>query len=262
MIVSLIVVLAIIGGPIVINECYKLDSKYVMLLNVSDILSYYGMILGTIATIIAIIVTINFNRKQIERESYLNREIDKWLKNEQELSVILDNLNPLRSVQETIYTGICDPHSAIISLRKYQMECRTDIDQVYAFLSAVDYLKIKALIDKINLYAEEFYKICEDEISIYMKLESFNGRKTAEDTLKIELEHPGYFDKDKLSFCRNILKETEGLSLEKMSGDITELNKKMFFAYETNYKNLLKFKGEIFESIYNNIQKNADNFLR
>ena len=118
MIVSLIVVLAIIGGPIVINECYKLDSKYVMLLNVSDILSYYGMILGTIATIIAIIVTINFNRKQIERESYLNREIDKWLKNEQEFSVILDNLNPLRSVQETIHTGICDPHSAIISLRK------------------------------------------------------------------------------------------------------------------------------------------------
>lgn len=80
LIVSLIVVLAIIGGPIVINECYKLDSKYVMLLNVSDILSYYGMILGTTATIIAIIVTINFNRKQIERESYLNREIDKWLK--------------------------------------------------------------------------------------------------------------------------------------------------------------------------------------
>ena len=67
MIVSLIVVLAIIGGPIVINECYKLDSKYVMLLNVSDILSYYGMILGTIATIIAIIVTINFNLQHLKK---------------------------------------------------------------------------------------------------------------------------------------------------------------------------------------------------
>lgn len=56
--IFLILIFAIIIIPIVINEAYKHEVIYVTMWSASDVLSYYGTILGAIATATAMVVTI------------------------------------------------------------------------------------------------------------------------------------------------------------------------------------------------------------
>lgn len=65
---GLLVVAALVGVPILINECYKVGSGYVTIWNADDVLSYYGTIVGAAIAVATIAVTITFNRKQIQRE--------------------------------------------------------------------------------------------------------------------------------------------------------------------------------------------------
>lgn len=65
---GLMIILAIliftIGVPIVINECYKVNSGYITFWGAADVLIYYGTISGATATIIAVVCTIRFSKKQ------------------------------------------------------------------------------------------------------------------------------------------------------------------------------------------------------
>lgn len=69
--VVILALLAVIGGPIIINECYKGDSGYITIWNAADILSYYGTVLGVLVAATTMAVTIFFNRKQLQRERFL-----------------------------------------------------------------------------------------------------------------------------------------------------------------------------------------------
>lgn len=44
----ILALLAVIGGPIIINECYKGDSGYIAIWSAADTLSYYGTVLGAL----------------------------------------------------------------------------------------------------------------------------------------------------------------------------------------------------------------------
>lgn len=44
--VVILALLAVIGGPIIINECYKGDSGYITIWSAADTLSYYGTVWG------------------------------------------------------------------------------------------------------------------------------------------------------------------------------------------------------------------------
>ena len=68
----ILALLAVIGGPIIINECCKGGSGYITIWNATDILSYYGTVLGVLvaATTMAV-AAIFFNRKQLQRERFL-----------------------------------------------------------------------------------------------------------------------------------------------------------------------------------------------
>lgn len=46
--VVILALLAVIGGPIIINECYKGDSGYIAIWSAADTLSYYGTVLGAL----------------------------------------------------------------------------------------------------------------------------------------------------------------------------------------------------------------------
>ena len=59
------VLLLTVGVPILINEAYKRHMPYGVSWNPGDALAYYGALLGAVATIIALIWTISFTRKQI-----------------------------------------------------------------------------------------------------------------------------------------------------------------------------------------------------
>lgn len=67
-----IVLIAIIAVPIIINESYKTGQGYVTVWNGSDMLSYYGAVLGAVGTIVLGLVAyrqnINLHRSQTRLE--------------------------------------------------------------------------------------------------------------------------------------------------------------------------------------------------
>lgn len=239
----LAVIIFVVVVPIIINECYKTNSGYMTIWGAADVLSYYGTILGTLVTITTIVVTISFTRKQIQRESYLKNETEKWAKIEDIFSAALDKVSPIRLLSETMDTGLTDPKAAIMIFQKYQMSCQAATDQLIAFLNFADYPKVKELIDRISNSIEEYVEICEKGIAVYKSLQSFCGRTTAEETLRMEAEHPNAFPENTLSFCRKILDSTDGITLDDINRDISACNKEMVSAYETTHRNLLQLKG-------------------
>ena len=50
-------VFLVVGIPIIINECYKANCGYITVWDGSDVLGYYGTILGSVIAVISIIVT-------------------------------------------------------------------------------------------------------------------------------------------------------------------------------------------------------------
>lgn len=258
----LAVIVFVVGVPIIINECYKTNSGYMTMWGAADVLSYYGTILGVLVAASTIAVTISFTQKQIQRESVLKTETEKWAKIEEIFATALDTINPIRPLVEAMDTGMTNPTAAIMTYQKYQMRCKTAMDRLIAFLGGADYPKVKKLIYSVNRSTEEFSQICDKEIAIYNSLQNFSARKTAEDTLKMDAEHPNYFPNDTLLSCQKIIDETDGVTIDTLSKSIAAANQELVSAYETTYRNLLQLKCQIFETISIEIQEKADHILR
>lgn len=256
------IIIFVVGVPIIINECYKANSGYITMWSAADVLSYYGTFLGVFVAAATIAVTISFTQKQIQRESMLKTETEKWAKIEEIFAVAVDTINPIRPLVETMDTGMSNPNAAITTYQKYHMCCKTAIDKLIAFLGGADYPKVKELIDSVNKSTEEFSQICDKEIAIYMSLQSLSERKNAEDMLKLEAEHPHSFSDEEILFCHKIIDKTTGVTLDTLNKNIAVANSEMVSAYETTYRNLLQIKRQTFETIGIEIQKKADHILR
>ena len=247
--------------PIAINESYKHSVIYITKWDAADVLSYYGTILSATATVIAMVITIAFTRKQINRDSYLKNENDKWSIIESIFADALDSINPMQPLMNTLETGFSDPSAAIRTIQKYHMSCKTATDQLCSHLNVVDYPKVKKLIDEINKASEQFSQIVQEEIAAYSELRDFLSRDTAKKTIDMEAAYPHSFPTETLSYCEQILNKTNGLRLEDMQNAIGRLDEKMAEAYQSTYRNLLQLKGSTFEEINAEIQKNADGIL-
>lgn len=130
-----------------------------------------------------------------------------------------------------------------------------------ALLSSADYPKVKELLERISQSSEEFIRICDKEVAIYMMLRDFSGRSTAKDTLKMETGYPNLFSEDTLIFCRTLLDKTDGVTLDGLNEDIAAANRELACAYEKTYKSLLQLKGQTFEAIDVEMQKRANSLL-
>lgn len=255
------VLAAAVGVPIIINECYKANRGYITEWGAADVLSFYGTILSAFVTIVTIVATIGFTKKQIQRDSYLKSETEKWSKIETIFATALDAINPIRPMTETIDIGIINPNSAILTFQKYQMRCRTAMDQLNAFLNIADYPKVKALIDGINKAVEEFIQVCEEEISAYGKLRDFSGKGNAENVLRTEAARPNSFSKENVAFSKTLLEKMDGISHDDIMKAISASNDKMVSAYETTYRSLLQLKGQTFDVINAETRQKADSIL-
>ncbi|MFR7636090.1 MAG: hypothetical protein ACLUYZ_01670 [Lachnospiraceae bacterium] len=135
------------------------------------------------------------------------------------------------------------------------------MDRLIALLSSADYPKVKELLERISQSSEEFIRICDKEVAIYMMLRDFSGRSTAKDTLKMETGYPNLFSEDTLIFCRTLLDKTDGVTLDGLNEDIAAANRELACAYEKTYKSLLQLKGQTFEAIDVEMQKRANSLL-
>ena len=251
----------VIGIPIIINESYKANSGYMTMWGAADALSYYGAILGALVAVATVVVTILFTYKQIQRDSFLKSENEKWAKIEEIFAMALDTINPIRPMTEAMDTGMKNPGAAITTFQKYQMACKIASDQLVAFLNGADYQKVKTLLERANQATEEFSHICDEEIAIYERLLSFSGRQTAERTVEMEAAHPASFSENALTFCRTIIDKTNGITLDALTKELAASNEKMVSAYETKYRDLLQLKRQTFEVINAETRKKADSIL-
>lgn len=71
-------VFSIVGGPIIVNELCKFNNRYVIIWGAETTISYYGSILGAIATIVAVLITISDNEKKrkIDRKNQIKPLLD------------------------------------------------------------------------------------------------------------------------------------------------------------------------------------------
>ena len=254
-------VFLVVGIPIIINECYKANCGYITVWDGSDVLGYYGTILGSVIAVISIIVTIAFTKKQIQRESFLKNEDEKWNRLREIFLRILNDINPMRVLKDVMDNGFTDPTKAIHLLQRYQLDCKMANDLLNVHLNMSDYPKFKELIDGIATTAEYFVGISQKEIDQYSDLRIWQHKDTAQEMLRIEKEHPGSFPEDHVALNEEVIEKIKTISYENINLQITQLNTEFVQAYEEKYRALLQLTGSTFETIAIETKRQADSML-
>ena len=259
---TVIILALVIGVPLGINELYKKGPGYITVWDGADVLSFYGTILGTCATVLALVITIVFTRKQISRESYLKSESEKWARIESIFASALDTINPMRPIISAMDNGHLNPTATILRFEKYLISCKTATDQLNAYLNMKDYPKVKGLINGIAALAEQVEPILQKEVKEYTKTRDLSGRNNAETILAIAAQNPNAFPKENIDFSKKIIENTSGVQLDDIVETINKLHGEMISIYHNVYHPLLQLKGSTFETINTETQKEADNILR
>ena len=233
--IILVVILAI-GIPIGINEAYKANSGYITVWNASDVLSYYGSLLGAIATTGALVMTIAFTRRQILRNRFLEQKYSKWEKVENLITRTLLDISPLKMQNTERLDGslINNIHTIISNLQSYALISKTSLDTIKCLLTPEEYKQIATYVDEISRSIMEFCEI-ESELE-----KEYTNLQIAAVTNK------GVIDNSKLI-----------LHLDKTN----EIVKKIPVAYNGPYQNLLNLKREVFDKIYDGIEEEADQMI-
>ena len=200
-------VFLIIGIPIIINECYKANCGYITVWDGPDVLGYYGTILGSVIAVISIIVTIAFTKRQIQRDSFLKNENEKWDRLREIFLQILNDINPMRVLKDVMDNGFTDPSKAIHLLQRYQLDCKMANDLLNVHLNMSDYPKFKELIDGIATTAEYFVDVSQKEIDQYSDLRIWQHKDAAHEMLRIEKERPGSFSKDHIALNEEVVEK-------------------------------------------------------
>ena len=257
----LVISVFLVGIPIAINECYKANCGYSTAWDASAMLGYYGTILGAIITVVTLVTTITFTKKQIQRESFLKNESEKWSKLKSIFLDILSNINPMGTLKEVMDNGFIDPTKAIHILQRYQMNCKTSTDLLNAYLNMNDYPKVKHLIDGIAEMAEEFVDISSGEIEQYSDFRILQNKDSAYQMVEIEKARPGSFSKENLATNQEIIEKLKNISSENINSQIAFYNSEFIRVYETKYRALLQSIGSTFETLEVATAQEADRLL-
>ena len=261
-ILSLIVISVFVFGiPIVINECYKANCGYSTAWDASAMLGYYGVILGAIITVVTLVATITFTKKQIQRESFLKAESEKWSKLKSIFLDILANINPIVTLKDVMENGFVDPSKTITILQRYQVDCKTSTDLLNAHLNMNDYPKVKHLIEGISKIAEEFVDISSGEIEQYSDFRILQNKDSAYQMFEIEKVRPGSFSKEKLATNQEVIEKSKTISNENINSQIAHFNSEFIRVYETKYRALLQSIGSTFETLEMATAQEADRLL-
>lgn len=228
-----VIILAVLGIaiPIIINECYK-KGGYVTEWSCGELLDYYGSLLGSVATIAALIFTIRFTRRQVVSERKIESETKKWETVEKLFDEALEAANPY------LLTSIYYSHEK----NKDYHNGMVELENQYA---------------KAGLACDKF-KCCVSVISNNDYKSDMQGLISTFDKAIKELE---YFKKvyfDCLAEAENTKDEEE---LYNISCDAYDKLKLIDTFYNSIYLPLLKEKSRIFRKIYSDILNKGNKSL-
>lgn len=226
----------IVGVPLIINELYK-HPGYITVWSAADVLSYYGAVLGSAATIVALGATMWFTRQQIRQERFLQTRIEKWKYAESIYDNLIIKLNPL-SLMDQIYSIYQTAEKETVTkdilnaLCKYEANCMDAPYQISLNVSILWNPDLGVLNSEISDMAMEGIKIVNRERVNMREFQksSWNDPKNTDSTKKFYLIRDEFIH------------------------DITHKS-------TDSYRRIVNHKEETFKQIYADIEKEADQML-
>lgn len=189
--------------PIAINESYKHGVVYVTKWDASDVLAYFGTLLVTMTTVVTLVSTIQFTRKQIQHNQFLEKNRTKWEKVESIITQALVDVSPLKikSAYEIDISNINIAMNAdkpyplfivnytiILRLQSYATTAKTSLDMISCYINPVEHEQIanyvKELHNAINQFCAIEYELEQQYINMQM-IGTINNGKIPNDLLLI-----------------------------------------------------------------------------
>lgn len=232
-IVALFVVIFII--PIIINECYKLNCGYITMWSAADMLSFYGILLESVASVFLLAITIAYNRKQIVYEKNLQQQQERYRDIEKIFNQALDNIHPLE-IQNIIGDAAKASSTELlyIQLTMYEAKAKAAVDQLRLSINENDYKELNALANKISEVMEEFVRIKNSYI------EFFYDSLLSKMALQIMKNEEGSSKLTQLCFLQFISECKEKSK---------EICDRLLKIYDEKYQPLIQQKKEVFKQI-------------
>ena len=230
----LLVVFLIVGVPVIINELYKLNRGYLTVWDGSDVLSYYGTILGAMETIFALIGTIHFTRRQIVYERYIRCETEKWERIESVFRTAITLAQPLTLY--SIYMSNLSQQSVegCAEMKKHMYDLWGTIDNIHGIVEDRDEPQIRGLLQELKKLAQKEDDISGQYFDLLMAFQVFRGSGDEESSgMKMAL----------------LLSQQQSVS-----DAVEQLHKK-------DYQLLLKLKKQCFGNIYGAVEEEAKHIL-
>lgn len=256
------VIVLVFGVPFLIDLLFRSPYKELTVFKASEILSYYGSILGAGIALIISVLTIQFTRKQIKRQAYVDREKEKWTKIENIFADIITRINPLNLMLITVSKDMNDIKRTADAIDRYRLDCKISTDVLISYLNRdEDYPKVKDLAESIMSAGELFNNASQELCEEYLKLGSLRRREMALEMLRSEVVNPGILEHDKVVQYQNIIQQTEGLTDDLILSNIGNTKMKLTRLYENEYRNLFNIKGITFKRIRDEIEKNSFEIL-
>lgn len=253
----------VFGVPVIIYKVYQIDPlpKILTLWSAETVLSYYGSVLAAIITGVSLFLTIRFTKKQIQRESYIKSETEKWAKIEDAVSNILNEINPMPILKQEMAAGFTDSFKSLTLFQKYQIDCKIATDHLMTCVNTADFVNIAELVTHVTNVASKLLPISQKKIDQYNKLEKLKRRKSTEDMLKAARNRPGFLSPEKIAEHQRFLEETKDIRFEDIEDSMKQINKEFVDIYNDDFRALLQHKGATFEIINMQIQENANTIL-
>ncbi len=234
----LVAIFLVVGVPVIINECYKVNCGYITVWDGADVLAYYGVLLGAAIAVGVLVATISFNTKQLRRERFLEKERLKWDKTEEVIMQTLQDASPLNMSQTFVdpdESTILYISKVISHLQDYALKLKTSIVVIKCYITPEDYKKVENLITEIGEATKMFYGIEAEMEQAYTEFRT------------VLANYNGLAPQDKLIAYTN---------------KTAEISRKIIPAYEQHFLRLYDIKRETFAIIYSDMDTQADQIIK
>ncbi len=245
--------------PVIINELYKRNTGYLTVWGAADVLSYYGTVLGACVTVGALIVTIQFTKKQIKHDNYIKTQEEKWDRIESLISSSLDRIHPARIAEIILNVTSGSYNEAITAFHLYSLQAKTALDSLFGYISSEDNKRLEPLLSDIQKAVEEYCGIASKLDSQYQKLRLLERRRNVLDSMARQNQQKSYAEEISSDI---FLRQTSGLDETEIRAEIRNLSDQLSSLCDNSYRNLLEKKRSTFSEIHDEWIKEADSMLR
>lgn len=256
---AIILLILIVGVPFIINELYKVDNGYITLWGASEVLSYYGTVLGASATILAVIYTIKFTRKQINYEYSISQEKLKWEKVDNLLQEHFIKIMPTEIIQ--IYAPsekITNPVPYIEQIQVRIFEIKTSLDWIKSYINPDEYKLISSYMDTLLSVDEEICNVCSKVVGFLTQFAKNNLHTKAQQAIDNQNTS---LNTEELDMYKKMVIDNSYTNPEEILESLGTCSKELLAIQEKKFQNLLNCKRDIFCQIYSNLNDNEQKKL-